>query len=161
MRRPSSSGKGPCGSPRRYGSMKRPSSSDTRPRGGSLIWGNAESSCSLLAMSQSPFWLSAGRRVRDRIERRPVRRGHSRLRRLAFEPPGLDLAGECLAFVHAYVRVGQERGQIIGVAAHALPGEGPMEREADLVDYAPLDDKRPQPPGHHCASLYSTARRLD
>ena len=42
-----------------------------------------------------------------------------------------------------------------------LPGESPVEREADLVDHAPLDDKGPQPPRHHRTGLDSTARRLD
>src|SRR5277367_1256690 len=120
-----------------------PSCWDTQPRGGSLVWGKADSSFSLLAMSDSPFWLGAGRRVRDRIEGRPVRCGHRGGWNRAFEPPGLDLAGERLAFVHAHVRVGKERGQVVGVAADTLPGESPVEREADLMDHAPLDDKRP------------------
>src|ERR1700691_5675339 len=149
MRRPSTSCTGPRGSPRRNGSIKRPSCSDSGPRGGSLVWGKADSSCSLLAMSDPSFWLGAGRRIRNRIEGRPVRCGYRRLHILAFEPPGLNLASERLAFVHAYVRVGQERGQIVSVAADDLPGESPVEREADLVDYASLDDKWPQPPGPH------------
>src|SRR5580658_9409487 len=112
-------------------------------------------------MSDPSFWLGAGRRIRDRIEGRPVRCGYRRLQILTFEAPGLDLASERLAFVHAYVRVGQERGQIVSVAADDLPGESPVEREADLVDHPPLDDKGPQAPGHHCSGLDSTARRLD
>src|SRR6202041_441884 len=59
-----------------------------------------------------------------------------------------------------HVRVGQECGQVVGVPANSLPGESPVEREADLVDHASLDDKGPQPPGHHRTSLDSTARRL-
>src|SRR3984957_20080056 len=149
MRRPNTSGTGPCGSPRRYGSIRRANSCDSRPRGGSVVWGKADSSISLLAMSDSPFWLGTGRRVRDGIEGRPGRCGHCRRRNLAFEPPGLDLADERLAFVHADVRVGQERSQVVGVAADNLPGESPMERKADLVDHAPLDEKGPEPPGDH------------
>src|ERR1700678_3968461 len=161
MRRPSTSCNGPRGSSCRNGWITRPNSCDSRPRGGSMVWGNADSSCSLLAMSDPSFWLSAGRRVREGIQGRPVGCWYRRLQSLAFEPAGLDLAGERLAFVHAHVRVGQERGQLVGVAADNLPGESPVEREADLVDYAPLDDKGPQAPGHHRTGLDSTARRLD
>src|ERR1700723_751436 len=109
--------------------MRRPNSSGSGPRGGSLVCGKADSSFSLLAMSDSPFWLGAGRRVRDRIEGRPVRGGYRWGRGGAFDPPGLDLAGARLAFVHAHVRVGQERGQVVGVTADDLSGEGPVERE--------------------------------
>src|ERR1700678_2438765 len=140
------------------GEITRPSNLESWPRGGSLVWGKADRSCSLLAMSDPSFWLGAGRRVRNRIEGRPVRCGHRRVQSLAFEPPGFDLASERLAFVHAHVRIGQERGQVVGVAADDLPGESPVEREADLVDHASLDDKGPQPPGHHRTGLDSTAR---
>src|ERR1700677_686249 len=136
-------------------------SSASRPRGGSLVWGKADSSFSLLVMSDPPFWLGAGRRVRDRIEGWPGRCGYSGPKGLALDSSGMDLAGKCLAFVHAHVRVSHDRGQVIGVAADALPGEGPVEWESDLVDHAPLDNKGPQPPGHHRTSLDSTARRLD
>src|SRR5580704_14520208 len=112
-------------------------------------------------MSEFPFWLGAGGSVRNRIERRPARCGYGRLRSVAFEPPGIDLAGERLGFVHAHVRVGQKRGQVVGVGADYLPGESPVEGEADLMDYAPLDSKGPQPPRHHRTSLDSTARRSD
>src|ERR1700761_2388811 len=141
--------------------MTRPSSTDNQPRGGSLAWGKADSSCSLLAMSKPPFWLGTGRRVRDRIESRPVRCGHRRLQSLAFEPASLDLACERLAFVHAHIRVGQEGGQVVGVAADGLTGKSPVEREAYLVYHASLDDKRPYSPGSHRTSLDSTTRSLD
>jgi hypothetical protein len=53
----------------------------------------------------------------------------------------MDLAGERLAVVHAHVRVGHERGQVVGVAADALPSESPVEGETDLVDHAPSTTK--------------------
>src|SRR5271170_7413567 len=112
-------------------------------------------------MSDPPFWLGAGRRVRDQIEGRPGGCGYRGLRSLSLEPPGMDLASERLAFVHAHVRVGQQRRQVVGVVADALPGESPVEWEADLVDHASLDNKGPQPPSHHRTSLDSTPRRLD
>jgi hypothetical protein len=97
-------------------------------------------------MSEPPFWLGAGRRVRDRIESRPVRCGHRRFRSLAFRPPGLDLAGKRLALMHAHIRISQERRQVVVVAVHGLTGESPVEREADLVDQAPLDGIGPLVP---------------
>src|SRR5277367_3936220 len=104
--------------------MRRDNCWDSQPRGGSLVWGKAASSFSLLSMSEPSFWLGAGRRVRDGIKGRPLCCGHRWLRRLAFKPPGLDLASERLAFVHAHVRVGQKRGEVVGVAAHDLTSEG-------------------------------------
>ena len=82
------------------------------------------------------------------------------LGRAAVEPAGVDLAGERLALVHAHVRVGHQRGQVVGVAADDLAGEAPVERQADLVDDAALDEQRPQPPRHHRAGLDPAARRL-
>src|ERR1700722_9376875 len=105
MKAPTSSGNRPRCSTCKYGWISRPSNADSRPRGGSLVWGKVDSSCSLLAMSDPPFWLGTGRRLRDGVEGRPVRCGYRRVQSLAFEPAGLDLAGERLAFVHAHVRV--------------------------------------------------------
>ena len=73
----------------------------------------------------------------------------------------MNLAGERLALVHADVRVGHDRGQVVGVPADDLSGESPVERKADLVDYATLDEKGSQPPCHHRAGLDSTPRGPD
>src|SRR5580698_3827689 len=112
-------------------------------------------------MSDSPFWLGAGRRVRDWIQGGPGRCGHRWGRSWTFEPSGMDFAGKGFAFVHAHVGIGQECGEIVRIAADALPGESPVERESDLVNDASLDGKGSQPAGHHRTGLNSTARGLD
>ena len=61
---------------------------------------------------------------------------HRRMWSVALKPPGMDFTGEGLAFVHAHVRIGQKRGQVVGVAADHLPGKSPVEGETDLVDHA-------------------------
>ena len=83
------------------------------------------------------------------------------MRSAAVDSAGLYLAGERLAVVHAHVRVGKERRQVVGIGANALPGEGPVERETDLVNHSPLDNKRLDPACHHRAGLDSTAGRSD
>src|ERR1700748_1217601 len=114
--------------------MRPARNSDSRPCGASLFWGRADSSFSLLAMSDSSFWLGAGRRVQDRVEGWPVCCGHGGRRSLSLEAPGLELASECLAFVHAHVGVGQQRSQVVGIAANGFSGESPVEWQADLMD---------------------------
>ena len=43
----------------------------------------------------------------------------------------MDLASECLALVHTHIRIGQDGGQVVGVAADDLPGERPVEWEPE------------------------------
>src|ERR1700760_507005 len=107
--------------------MRRRSTPGIESIVGSLVCGTSNSSCSLLAMANPSFWLGAARRVRDGIEGWPVRCRNRGQRRRTFQPSGFHLAGKGLALMHAYVRVGHQRGQVVCVVADNLAGEGPMK----------------------------------
>ena len=85
------------------------------------------------------------------LARRPAGHLLGWARRGFVQPTCPDLTGESLAFVHAHVGLGNQRRQIVGVAAHSLAGESPVERYADLVDNAAFDEKRSQAARHHRA----------
>ncbi len=83
------------------------------------------------------------------VGRRPADGVLGRLGKAAVVPAGLHLAGENLALVHAHVGIGQQRGQVVGVAADRLAGEAPVKRQADLVDRLAIEEQRPQAARHH------------
>ena len=126
--------RGSGGVPRRNGSMRRSTAAPAARRGGSAACGSRDSSSSLLSCVNCPSgWADAGvSGIGSRVGQGAGR--HRRRRAAAVEPAGLDLAGEHLALVHADVRVGHQRGQVVGDAADRLAGEAPVERQADLVD---------------------------
>ena len=72
--------------------------------------------------------------------RGPGQGGDCRANGTAFKTAGVNPARERFAFVHTHIRVGYQRGKVIGVAAYDFPSEGPVKRQADLVNEPSLDE---------------------
>src|SRR6266851_5134675 len=68
------------------------------------------------------------------------------------------LTSECFRFVHADVRLGDQRSQIVCDCPDRLPGVAPMNWKPDLMPYLPVHQQRLKSMCHHCARFDFTAR---
>ena len=124
-----------------------------------------------LRRSDSSQFATAMRKSPFRLGRRPACRGSARGSARApcgtvgrggrpVEPAGVDLAGEHLALVHAHVRVGHQRGQVVGVAADRSRRRSPSGTAGRSGGSTrPVDAQRLEAPRHHRPRLDRAARR--
>src|SRR6266542_4302018 len=73
----------------------------------------------------------------------------------------LYVAGEHLAFVDRYVRVGHHGAEIIHNIPLGAPLPSPVPRQADFMDDPAVDVKRLHAPRHQRPGLNFAARRFD